>query len=96
MSDHVVPTRIYYMIFAALVVLTGLTTVVAFFDLGVLNPVVAMSIAIFKASLVVLYFMHMRYSSRMSMIIGGASIFWLGILLVLIMSDYAVRIAGWY
>jgi len=96
MSDVVVSKNVYYAIFATLVVLTGVTTMVAFFDLGVFNPVVAMSIAVFKASLVVLYFMHMRYSSRMAMIIGGASIFWLGILLVLIMSDYAVRGAGWY
>jgi cytochrome c oxidase subunit 4 len=96
MSEHIVPTRVYFLIFAALVVLTGVTTTVAFFDLGIFNPVVAMSIAVFKASLVVLYFMHMRYSSRMAMIIGGASVFWLGILLVLIMSDYAVRGAGWY
>ena len=96
MSDVVVSKNVYFAIFAALVVLTGVTTTVAFFDLGVFSPVVAMSIAVFKASLVVLYFMHMRYSSRMTMIIGGASIFWLGILLVLIMSDYAARGAGWY
>jgi len=96
MSDVVVSKNIYFAIFAALVVLTGLTTVVAFFNLGVFNPVVAMSIAVVKASLVVLYFMHMRYSSRLTMIIGAASLFWLGILLVLIMSDYAVRGAGWY
>ena len=96
MSDVVVPRTIYFAIFAALVVLTGVTTLVAFYDLGLLNPVVAMSIAVFKASLVVLYFMHLRYSSRRTMIIAGASVFWLGILLVLIMSDYAVRGAGWY
>ena len=96
MSETLVSKNVYYAIFAALVVLTGVTTMVAFFDLGVFNPIVAMSIAVFKASLVVLYFMHMRYSSRMTMLIGGASIFWLGILLVLIMSDYAVRGAGWY
>ena len=96
MSDVVISKNVYYAIFAALVVLTGVTTGVAFLDLGVFNPIVAMSIAVLKASLVVLYFMHMRYSSRMTMIIGGASLFWLGILLVLIMSDYAVRGAGWY
>jgi len=96
MSDVVVSKNVYYAIFATLVVLTGVTTVVAFLDLGVFNPIVAMSIAVFKASLVVLYFMHLRYSSRMTVIIGAASVFWLGILLVLIMSDYAIRGAGWY
>jgi len=96
MSDVVLSKNVYYAIFAALVVLTGVTTMVAFLDLGVFNPIVAMSIAVFKASLVVLYFMHMRYSSRMTIIIGAASVFWLGILLVLIMSDYAVRGAGGY
>jgi cytochrome c oxidase subunit 4 len=96
MSQVIVSRSTYVGIFVSLMVLTGLTTAVAFFDLGLANPVVALSIAVLKASLVVLFFMHMRWSSRLSMIVGGAALFWLGILLVLIMSDYATRGWGWY
>lgn len=96
MSEVIVPRRIYVAIFAALMVLTGLTTLVAFFDLGLANPVVALSIAVLKASLVVLFFMHVRWSSRLTWVIGGASLFWLGIMLVLTLSDYATRAWGWY
>jgi cytochrome c oxidase subunit 4 len=95
--DHViVPRSTYFTVFAALVVLTGVTTSVAFFDLGLLNPVVALSIAILKASFVVLFFMHMKYSTRLTWVIGGAAVFWLGILLVLILSDYATRGWAWF
>lgn len=94
MSEHIVPTRIYYTVFAVLLMLTGLTTVVAFFDLGLFNPIVALSIAIVKASLVVLFFMHLRYSTRLTWVVGGAGIFWLGILLVLSLSDYLTRAWG--
>jgi cytochrome c oxidase subunit 4 len=93
MSQVIVSRSTYFAIFVSLMVLTGVTTAVAFFDLGVANPVVALSIAVLKASLVVLFFMHMRWSSRLTMIVGGAALFWLGILLVLTMSDYATR--GW-
>jgi len=96
MSQVIVSRTTYVAIFASLMVLTGLTTAVAYFDLGLANPVVALSIAVLKASLVVLFFMHMRWSSRLSMIAGGAALFWLGILLVLVMSDYAARGWGWY
>jgi cytochrome c oxidase subunit IV len=93
MEHVIVPRSTYFTIFSILVFLTGLTTTVAFFDLGLLNPVVALSIAIVKASLVVLFFMHLKYGTRLTWVVGGASIFWLGILLVLILSDYATR--GW-
>ncbi|HOC16745.1 MAG TPA: cytochrome C oxidase subunit IV family protein [Vicinamibacterales bacterium] len=94
--SHVIPRRIYYVIFAVLVVLTLVTTEVAFFDFGLMNPVIALTIAVVKATVVVLYFMHMRYSSRLTMVIGAAGIFWLGILLALTMSDYLARGAGTY
>jgi cytochrome c oxidase subunit IV len=96
MEHVIVPRATYYTIFAALIVLTGLTTTVAFFDLGLLNPIVALSIAVFKASLVVLFFMHLKYGTRLTWVIAGASIFWLGILMVLILSDYAMRGWGWF
>ncbi|HSK10409.1 MAG TPA: cytochrome C oxidase subunit IV family protein [Vicinamibacterales bacterium] len=96
MSEVIVPRKTYYVIFGILVVLTVVTTEVAFFDFGLLNPVIALTIAVLKATVVVLYFMHMKYSSRLTMIIGGAGVFWLGILLVLLMSDYLARGTGWY
>ena len=95
MSD-VVSRKTYLAIFAVLVVLTLVTTEVAFFNFGLMNPVIALTIAVIKATVVVLYFMHMKYSSRLTMIVGGAGIFWLGILLVLTMSDYLARGAGTY
>jgi len=93
MSEHIVSKKIYYSIFATLMVLTGVTIAVAFIDLGRLNTVVALTIAIFKATLVVLYFMHVRYSSRLTWVFVGAGFFWLAILVVLTLGDYATR--GW-
>jgi cytochrome c oxidase subunit 4 len=93
MSDHIVPTRVYYTIFAALMVLTALTVWVAFFDLGILNDVAALGIAAIKATLVVLFFMHVRYSSRLISLIVGTGFAWLAVLLVLTMADYFSR--GW-
>ena len=96
MEHVVVPRSTYYTVFASLIVLTGVTTAVAFFDLGLLNPIVALSIAVLKTSLVVLFFMHLKYGSRLTWVIAGAAIFWLGILMVLILSDYAMRGWGWF
>jgi cytochrome c oxidase subunit 4 len=91
MSDHILPKRIYYTIFGILMLCTYLTVQVAFFDLGALNTVVALAIAVFKASIVVLFFMHVKYSTRLTWAVVLGSIFWLGILLALTMSDYLTR-----
>ena len=96
MEHVIVPRSTYYAIFAALIVMTGVTVAVAMFDLGLFNPIVALSIAVFKATLVVLFFMHLKYGSRLTWVIAGSSIFWLGILLLLILSDYATRGWGWF
>lgn len=89
-----VSTRVYFAVFGALLALTALTTGVAFVDLGrVGNIAVALTIATVKVVLVMLYFMHLRYSTRLTMIFAAAGIFWLGILLVLTLSDYFSR--GW-
>jgi cytochrome c oxidase subunit 4 len=93
MSDHIVPVRIYYAVFAALMVLTLVTVWVAFYDLGVLNNIAALSIAAIKASLVVLYFMHVRYGSRLISLTVVTAFAWLAILLILTLSDYFSR--GW-
>lgn len=95
MSD-VVSRKTYFLIFGLLVVLTLVTTEVAYFNFGLFNPVIALTIAVVKATVVVLFFMHLKYSSRLTMVVGAAAIFWLGILLVLTMSDYLARGAGTY
>jgi cytochrome c oxidase subunit 4 len=94
MSEHVVSRRIYFAIFGALMVLTGVTVWVANFDLpGPLNAIVALTIAVLKATLVVLYFMHVRYSSKLTWVFVAAGIIWLIILFAFTLSDYFTR--GW-
>jgi cytochrome c oxidase subunit 4 len=93
MTQDIAPRQVYYKIFASLLVLTLLTVGVAFIDLGPLNTIIALTIAIGKATLVLLFFMHVRYSSHLIWIFVGAGVFWVGMLLVLTMSDYVTR--GW-
>ncbi len=92
MPDHIVPKRIYYTIFAILMLCTYLTVQIAFFDLGVLNAVAALTIAVIKATLVVLFFMHVKYGTRLIWAVVVGSVFWLGILLALTMGDYLTRV----
>lgn len=91
MTEHIVSRTVYLTIFIVLMVLTGLTVFVATVDLGPFNAIVALSIAVFKATLVVLYFMHVRYSSRLTWVFVTAGFFWMGILVVLTLSDYFSR-----
>jgi cytochrome c oxidase subunit 4 len=93
MSEHVVPPRVYFAVFAALLVLTATTTAVSFMDLGPWNTVVALVIAFLKATLVVLFFMHVKYSPRLTQIVIAGGLFWLAILLALTLSDFLSR--GW-
>ena len=94
MSGHVSPKSSYYAIFGALMVLTGITVGAAFTNLGSLNFPVAIAIAITKATLVVLFFMHVKYSSRLTKMIVGTAFFFLFILFGLTLTDYLSR--GWY
>jgi len=92
MSEHIVHPRVYIIIFLALMLGTGLTVLAAFRDFpGPLNAVVAITIAVVKATLVILYFMHVRYSSRLIWLIIAAALFWLAILFALTISDYWTR-----
>ena len=91
MSGHVVSLKIYYAIFATLLTMTGLTMAVAFVNLGALNIYVAMSIAIFKALLVVLYFMHLRYSESLVKLFVASGIVWFAIMISFTVSDYYTR-----
>ena len=92
-AEHVVPVRVYVGIFAALLVLTATTTAVASVDLGPWNTVVALGIAVFKASLVVLFFMHLKYSPLLNRTVLLGGLFWLAIMIGLTMTDFATR--GW-
>lgn len=93
MAEHVVPTRVYYTIFGILMLCTYLTVQIALFDLGPLNVVAALAIAVFKATLVVLFFMHVKYNTRLTWVVVVAGVFWLVILLALTLGDYLTR--GW-
>jgi cytochrome c oxidase subunit 4 len=86
-------TSTYYKIFALLMILALATTAIAFVDLGIFNPIVAMAIAVTKATLVVLFFMHVRYEGRLTFVFAIAGFCWLVILLLLISADYLTR--GW-
>ncbi|MBW3621814.1 MAG: cytochrome C oxidase subunit IV family protein [Armatimonadetes bacterium] len=93
-THHIVPVSTYLVVFAALMVLLILTLGAAMVDLpGPGNIIVAVTIAMIKALIVVLYFMHVRYSSRLVQVFAGAAFFWLLILFALTMADYATR--GW-
>ncbi|MPZ18000.1 MAG: caa(3)-type oxidase subunit IV [Luteitalea sp.] len=90
-SDHIVPVRVYLTIFTALVVGTVATVAVAGVDLGWLNTPVALAIAITKASLVVLFFMHVRYSPRLIQLTAVAGFIWFLIMVTFTLSDYLTR-----
>ncbi len=92
MSEHVMSSKMYYTIWIALLCLTVITAAVSFVDLGRLNTVVALVIATVKALLVVLFFMHVKYTSeRLTKIVIVSAIFWLFLLLALSMADYGTR-----
>ena len=90
-TEHAASSRIYYVVFLVLLACTYLTWQVAYFDLGPLNTLAALGIAIVKATLVVLFFMHARSSSRLTWVVIMAGLFWLGILFALTASDYLTR-----
>jgi len=90
-AHHVVPVTVYVTIFVLLMVFTGTTVLVAYQDLGFANTVVALSIAVTKATLVVLYFMGVRHNTPLTKVIVIAGFFWLFILFGLGMSDYLSR-----
>ena len=91
MSEHIVSPKIYAVIFGSLMLGTYITYKAAYVDLGKFNIVIALAIATIKATLVVLYFMHARYSPKRTHIVIVCSIFWLAIMLALTLSDYDTR-----
>ena len=91
MSGHVSPKSVYYTIFGALMVFTIITVEVATHNFGLLNFPIAIGIAITKATLVILFFMHAKYSSTLTKLFVGTAFFFLAILLGLTMTDYLSR-----
>jgi len=92
-ETHVVPVKVYVGVFLTLLVMTAITTLVSGIDLGPWNTVVALGIAVFKATLVVLFFMNVKYGSRLTPVVIAGGIFWLLIMIALTFSDFATR--GW-
>jgi cytochrome c oxidase subunit 4 len=90
-TEHIVSIRTYLIIFAVLVLGTAITTAVAFVDLGPLNVVVMLLIAFTKATLVVLFFMHVKFTSRLTQLAAASGFAWLVILIGLTLSDVLTR-----
>src|SRR5262245_41513803 len=93
MSGHVAPKIMYVMVWLALVIGTGLTVLAAEVDLGVFNNIAMLAIASTKAALVILFFMHVRWSTRLTWLVVASGFFWLIIMFGLTMTDYYSR--GW-
>jgi cytochrome c oxidase subunit 4 len=89
--SHVATKTSYVAIFLTLMALTAITVAAAFLNLGLFNATVALGIATIKATLVVLFFMHVKYSSRLTKLTVVSGFFFLAILLLLTMADYASR-----
>src|SRR5436305_13522542 len=92
-EPHIVSPKLYVTIWAILLVFTGLTVWAAFQDFGVGNPIIALAIAVTKATLVILFFMHVKYSPKVIGLIIFCALFFLSILMVLTTADYLSR--GW-
>jgi cytochrome c oxidase subunit 4 len=90
-SEHIVSPKVYFAILLALLIGTVLTVQAAKVDLGRLNIVVALTIATIKMTLVILFFMHGKYSARRIQLVIAAGFFWLAIMLGLTLADYTTR-----
>ena len=93
MTGHVDSIKTYVGVLFALLILTAVTTAVAYVDLGAFSVVVALTIAVIKMLLVALFFMHLRHSNQLTKLVVLGGLMWLGILLALTLSDFATR--GW-
>ena len=93
MSEHVVPIRVYVLVFAALVILTAVTVFAANHDFGAFNTPIALGIASAKALLVILFFMHVKYADRLTWVVVASGFVMLAFLLFITLADYLSR--GW-
>ncbi len=92
MSVHISPTSTYLKVFFALIVLTALTVWVAFYDFGAPNNVFALGIALIKATIVVLFFMHVKWGTGLTKLVVASGVVWLLILFAFTLSDYLTRV----
>jgi cytochrome c oxidase subunit 4 len=90
-THHVTPLPIYFGVFFALMIFTILTVWISTINLGILNTPVALGIAVVKATLVILFFMHVIHSTRLTWVVILASFLWLAMLFVLTFADYLTR-----
>lgn len=90
-SEHIVPLRVYWGVFISLLVLTVVTTGIAYVDLGRFNLVVALAIAMFKATLVILFFMHVKYSTKLTKTIVASGFLFFVVLVFFPMTDLLTR-----
>ena len=94
-ADHHIVTPVTYMIvFATLLIFTGVTVGAAYVDLGILNPVVALAIACFKAVVVILFFMHVKYQSKLVKLTVASGFFTFIVLITMTLTDYMSRAWG--
>jgi cytochrome c oxidase subunit 4 len=91
MTSPIAPVKLYLAVFTSLLLLLALTVAASYLTLGRFNVVIALAIAIAKTFLVMLFFMHVRYSGKLIWIYVGVGFFWLAILLTLTMSDFLTR-----
>jgi len=92
-EPHIIPLRTYYTVFAALMLLLVATVGFSYMPLGRWHLATALAIAGIKAALIIMFFMHVRYSNKLTWVFSGAAFLWLAILVILSLSDYSSR--GW-
>ncbi len=93
-EHHIVTPFQYSLVFATLIAGTLITVLAAYFDMGPLNPIIALAIASFKAVVVILFFMHVKFQSRLIKMTVGAGFFTFLVLITMTMSDYISRAWG--
>ena len=93
MTGHIDSIKTYVGVLTALLTLTGVTTAVAYVDLGAFSVVIALTIAVCKMLLVALFFMHLRHSTQLTKVVVAGGLMWLAIMIVLGMADFLTR--GW-
>lgn len=93
-EHHIVSPKVYVVILLALLALTSLTVGASFIEMGIFNPIVALGIAVIKAVLVVLFFMHVKYSTKLTKLTVGAGVFTFLILISMTLADYFTRAWG--
>ena len=91
-QHHTTGLGVYFLVFAGLIGFTILTVMVSRVELGLLNTPIAMAIAITKSVLVVLFFMHLIHSTRLTKVVIIGALLWVGVLFALTFADYATRL----